>query len=399
MYSFINVWNGQTDEPHRDEILGEIRDPSNHNTISTICHVAFGKVAMIIVIFGILCNTVNVTVLSRPKLKGVIYVYLLSLALTNLPSLIIAIPTLLSISKPFEAMSYNSYALAIYFAHLEIPILNTFIATSVYITLFTTINTFVAVHKPNYFRKVYTYKNAYISICLSFFFGVLLNLPHFALAYVHEVCLDIPKYIKCPIYNRTKDYNYMKSPETELVGATDNRENDYECQNKTFIVCSNDEHSNSVRMYTYASTFFLRLGPVIAISILTISIVVRLNKFVKSRAELVYKCKGGEKQIDQGGLHTPQEKMMIVVLVTIAITFVICNTPSTILTILFIKDPAIFSRSVGYAIFRAISNNLELLGLCLNLIIYCICSSEIRRAYSDIFLQNRLVCFIKARLH
>ena len=104
-------------------------------------------------------------------------------------------------------------------------------------------------------------------------------------------------------------------------------------------------------------------------------------------------------QTEVGGVYTPQEKMMIIVLVTIAITFVICNTPATILTILFINNPAMFSNSVRYAIFRSISNNLELLGLCLNLIIYCICSSEIRRAYSDMFLRNRLAYFIRARLH
>ena len=240
--------------------------------------------------------------------------------------------------------------------------------------------------------------SAYLSIILSFVFGVLLNLPHFVLAYVHEVCLDFPGDIRCPIYNRTIDPDYKKSAETELLGTSENRANNYECRNKTFIVCSNDEHSNGVRIYTYASTFFLRLGPVIVISILTILIIVRFNKFVKARAELAYKCKGGELQNGGDGLHTPQEKMMIIVLVTIAITFVICNTPATILTILFIKEPAIFSRSVGYAIFRAISNNLELLGLCLNLIIYCICSSEIRKAYRHMLLKNRLACFIKTRL-
>ena len=96
------------------------------------------------------------------------------------------------------------------------------------------------------------------------------------------------------------------------------------------------------------------------------------------------------------GLHSPEERMLVVVLIAIVVLFVICTTPAAILSILFMKDSSIFSRSLGYAIFRAMANNFELLGFALNFFVYCLCSADIRRAFVDVLFENCVATFSHA---
>ena len=51
-------------------------------------------------------DLLNLIVLTRPKLKGVMYVYLLGLAVSNLCVLIIAIPALIAITSPQCSRAY-----------------------------------------------------------------------------------------------------------------------------------------------------------------------------------------------------------------------------------------------------------------------------------------------------
>ena len=142
-------------------------------TIPFIYNVAFQIVAMVIVAIGIMGNILNLIVLTRPKLKGVMYVYLVGLAISNLSVLITAIPALMAIAKSPEPMYSNSYVFSFFFAHLEIPLLNAFMAASVYIIIGMT-NRYISIYKPTHFQRIHTFKNAYLAIAAS----ILLSLIH-----------------------------------------------------------------------------------------------------------------------------------------------------------------------------------------------------------------------------
>merc|ERR1712073_52770 len=78
--------------------------------------------------------------------------------------------------------------------------------------------------------------------------------------------------------------------------------------------------------------------------------------------------------------------MGVVVLISIIVLFVCCTTPAAVLSVLHgVKK----DQHLGFQIFRAIANNLELLNFALNFYIYCLCSAEIRRAFASLF---RNVC-------
>ena len=76
--------------------------------------------------------------------------------------------------------------------------------------------------------------------------------------------------------------------------------------------------------------------------------------------------------------------MLVLVLISIVVLFVCCTTPAAILSIIF---SVTLKKHLGFQIFRAIANNLELLNFALNFYIYCLCSAEIRRAFVSLFKQ------------
>ena len=76
--------------------------------------------------------------------------------------------------------------------------------------------------------------------------------------------------------------------------------------------------------------------------------------------------------------------MLVMVLISIVVLCVFCTTPAAILSIIFSVS---LNKHLGFQIFRAIANNLELLNFALNFYIYCLCSAEIRRAFVCLFKQ------------
>ena len=102
------------------------------------------------------------------------YVYLVGLAVSNLLVMVTAIPALKYASgkKGFELFS-----LAYFVAHFEIPLLNSFMAASIYIIICMTVNRYISIYHPTYFQRVHTFKNAYIAILASFAGGVTLHVP------------------------------------------------------------------------------------------------------------------------------------------------------------------------------------------------------------------------------
>lgn len=174
--------------PHMPNPFGDINDPiieaagdnpdrtltNTDATLELINYWAYDIVANLIVGVGIVSNILNLIVLTRPKLKGVMYVYLLGLAVSNLFVLVTAIPAL-----KFARGNNGSqnYATAFFMAHLEIPMLNSFMAASVYIIICMTVNRYISIYHPTHFQRIHTFKNAYIAIVASFAGGVLLHIP------------------------------------------------------------------------------------------------------------------------------------------------------------------------------------------------------------------------------
>ena len=69
------------------------------------------------------------------------------------------------------------YTTAFFQAHLMLPLINSFMASSVYIIICMTVNRYISIYKPTDFQRLHTQKNARASISLSFFFGIIFHIP------------------------------------------------------------------------------------------------------------------------------------------------------------------------------------------------------------------------------
>ena len=371
---------------------------SYSNTLGTIKVVAYSVIANFIVGVGLIGNLLNLVVLTRPNLKGVMYVYLLGLAVSNLCVLLSALPGLYDISVGLED---GYYCTAFYQAHLKLPIINTFMASSVYIIICMTVNRYISIYKPTQFQRIHTHKNARISIFSSFFGGLLLNIP---------LCFQ-----------------------QEVVCKEDYKLGNDTCQ--YWISVENDRIAVIMQVYTLVSETILRFGPIITLAILNSMIIYKFQQLAKKRQRLkgytgarssrigtppsspspsnvissathlsrisishdghlldkvteikapVARTKSSRTSTRRRSLQSPEERMLVIVLISIVVLFVCCTTPAAILSIIF---TAKLQSNSGFQIFRAVANNLELLNFALNFYIYCLCSAEIRRAFVSLFMN------------
>ena len=394
--------------------------------VENIKWIAYSVVAYIIVGVGILGNLASLVVLTRPNLKGVMYVYLLGLAVSNLCVMITAVPALFDISS---GLGGGHYTTAFFTAHLMFPLINSFMASSVYIIICMTVNRYISIYKPTDFQRLHTLKNARVSISLSFFFGIIFHIP---------LCFQNKVERSCQSQNETE-------PETLW-----SRNNTHTCvwkSNENFQVSEN----YVFKCYLWVSETFLRVGPIVTLAILNILIIHKFLKIARRRQSLKNRkaempepeqtsmssspipsrntsttqtssscasytpglphlavpslpsirssspspsCvssstpeptpsrRQSRPRNRQKVLQNSEERMLVVVLISIILLFVVCTTPAAVLSVLYTvkKD-----QHLGFQIFRAVANNLELLNFALNFYIYCLCSAEIRRAFVSLF--------------
>jgi len=402
---------------------GEGLDSLEHvEAVEYIKWVAYSVVAYVIVGVGILGNLASLVVLTRPNLKGVMYVYLLGLAVSNLCVLISALPALFDMSS---GLGGGHYTTAFFQAHLMLPLINSFMASSVYIIICMTVNRYISIYKPTDFQRLHTQKNARASISLSFFFGIIFHIP---LCFQNKVVKHCEQ---SPGSNST----------VQLVNGT-------KCiwkADENFQVSEN----YVFKIYIFISETFLRVGPIVTLAILNILIIHKFLKIAKRRQSLknrkvtlpaehtsmsssplpsrntsTTQTSSSTASYNPGSSHltvpsfpsratsptpscgstptpdpTParrhsrprprqrvlqnsEERMLVVVLISIIVLFVCCTTPAAVLSVLYSVK---LDQHLGFQIFRAIANNLELLNFALNFYIYCLCSAEIRRAFVSLF--------------
>ena len=261
-------------------------------TVAYINFVAYGIVANIIVTIGIIGNILNLIVLTRPKLKGVMYVYLLGLAVSNLMVLIIAVPALMDVAGTIHSRSYTT---AYFQAHLELPLLNSVMASSIYIIICMTVNRYISIYKPTHFQRIHTFKNAYIAILFSFIGGCVLHVPLAFSNYVKEICQGDEDYEgpAIPVYYNatTLSSSFLTSSLDEestselLANSSIDATAKSDCYYKSQPNVEIEEHS-LFRVYLWISEALLRFGPIVTLTALNILIIVRFHRIALKREVL-----------------------------------------------------------------------------------------------------------------
>ncbi|XP_069195649.1 alpha-2B adrenergic receptor-like [Procambarus clarkii] len=156
----------------REGVVEGVVEKTMSVEIRNLGYIAYSVVAPVIISFGILTNILNLVVLTRPSLRGPTFRYLKWLAVANLLVCVVLLPfTLHTHDTPVP------YPAALYFAHIEVPVGNALIASSVYIVVGLSIDRFVAVCYPRKYRNLHSHYVASVRISLSFVIAFIMYVP------------------------------------------------------------------------------------------------------------------------------------------------------------------------------------------------------------------------------
>jgi hypothetical protein len=447
---------------------GDKSATGGNHAVDRIKYVAYSVIALVIVAMGIVGNLFNLMVLTRPHLKGVMYVYLLGLAASNLCVLVSAIPALLGLSGDLAGQDYLT---AFYQAHLALPLINAFMASSVYIIICMTVNRYISIHHPTQFKMFHTELKAKLSIAVSFLGGMLLHLP---LCFQNKVVcsasgssssLDDQLPPSLPMVAQ-RNMSLVTETLLSLFAANTTAEHELLLPPSPPCLSLEDEtvtESHTFKIYLVVSEILLRFGPILILAVLNTLIIIRFKKLARKKAALrggkrpvlmrsstlpaplpdgVSTSGGGTARLQVAGSFAKkpsaslsslvlkanlgaavmadmvsgeatvprtveeeeegegeeevepvlapkrlsyqgsEERVLVVLLVSLVVLFVCCTTPAAILSILYSVK---LNQHLGFQVFRAVANNLELLNFALNFYIYCLCSAEIRNAFTFLF--------------
>ncbi|GFT76622.1 probable G-protein coupled receptor AH9.1 [Nephila pilipes] len=299
--------------------------------------IAYGIICPVIIGLGILGNITNLVVLTRSNLKGITFVYLTWLAISDLMSLVFCITSLLRILN----VEPRTYLAALYYAHIEMPLVNAFMASSVFLVVTLTVDRYFSVCRPMNFKQVHNTQRATKSIAVAYICAFLLYIP---------VCFQ-KRPISMHVNNRTE---YVAFDNPIVAGHT------------------------AFRIYLVVKEGLVRLGPVVLLTILNTIIILTFRKSLIQRPDW----------LAISGVGSPpsrkrcKDKQRLCNLLTgIVILFVISMTPAAFLTIL---NREYKEFHFGFQLFRALANIIELSNYAMNFYVYCICNSEIRRNFVEL---------------
>ncbi|EEC02532.1 probable G-protein coupled receptor AH9.1 [Ixodes scapularis] len=309
--------------------------------IDTLKFIAYGVVSFVIIALGIVGNLINLIVLTRPNLKGVTFVYLTWLATSDLLTLVVAVFSMLRL----HGIQPRTYPAAFYFAHVEMPLVNALMASSVFIVVAVTIDRYWSVCLPLRYREFHNSRCTKLAIITAYVAAGLLYVP----------------------------VAFQKSP----VPVWD------ELANQTqYIPCDNVYVSRQpvFKIYLLVKEVLVRIGPVLVVAVLNTTIIVTFHRFVRKRQKLM----SNSSNRDTGKVL--EDQRLVILLAAIVIMFCVCMTPAAVLTVLISDDKEL---NYGFQLFRAIANDMEMANFAMNFYVYCLCSSEIRDTFLRLFRLSK----------
>uniref|UniRef100_A0A915PPE3 G-protein coupled receptors family 1 profile domain-containing protein n=1 Tax=Setaria digitata TaxID=48799 RepID=A0A915PPE3_9BILA len=300
------------------------------------------KIMLIICILGITGNIVNLIILTSEKLQSVSYMYLRALAVTDLFSMIFALPMVADdIMESTEIILNQWYIYGFYQTYLMLLLPNWTLTAGVLLVVALSVDRFIAVVLPLHFSAW--------------------NTPQRALKIIIGACL-VPGILYLP-YEPTR---YAVEERTNQQGIkiyarTDSR------ISKTLLW----------QVYSWTCEGLLRFTPILVLLLLNIRIIMTLRR----RQELNTSSRRTKIKNTVGGSIRKDDKFLYI-LGGIMIMFFICNIPSALNQILINET---MRQRLDYHIFRAVSNSLELINHASQFYILCACGSDYRTAFLEKF--------------
>ncbi|KAK8745103.1 hypothetical protein OTU49_000460 [Cherax quadricarinatus] len=322
--------------------------------VEDVRNAAYGIIAPLIVSVGMLGNLLTIIILRLPQFRGVTYTYFLALAISDFLSLLFCI----SVIQHILTGGTHHYSMAVWYSYWEIFFTNIPMSSSVLIVLCVTIDRFFSVCRPTDFKRIHTSHYARAGIVGSVVTSVVVWLP--------TCFLKEPKpYDEC---------------ETFIFEAPDN--------GTWWVACiSLEMRKNPFYIaYTWLRQTIVTFVPIIVLLALNTLI---LKEFVRIRKMKDKMTRNEPLSLDilaaEG--RRREEHHLISLLTAVMISFFITLVPSGICNAIYTE---VLATRLTFEVFRAVSNDLEILNHALNFYMYILCSKPIREAIKISF--SRLKC-------
>lgn len=303
----------------------------------------YGVVGPTIVTFGLIGNILILFVVGRSRMEGAIPVYLSALALSDMGALLSSIPLWIRLAQKVACSHWSAF----YYGHLELFILNTFMAASIFNVVALTVERYTSVCLAGQFPKIHTPLRAKMAVAISFLLALIVSLPLCILKYVvvhNEEEKSTRDSIKCR-------YEYL---ENKIVTA-----------------------HPLWTAYVWLGESLVRFLPGLILATLNMLILIKYHGVVKTRRQMRQMQPNADLQgSGRPNRNLEQERKLLTLLLSIIVLFFITNIPSAVLSIIYDQELESFH---SFQVFRAVANLLEMSNFALNFCMYFLCSKEFRK--------------------
>lgn len=324
-----------------------------------------GYISLMVCLFGMLANTMNIIVLTRKDMISPTNAILTGLALADnlvmIDYIVYAVHNYILVQRSMEEK--YSYPWAVYVL-IHSHFTQVFHTISIWLTLTLAVWRYLSVAHPLSSRGWCTLNRALIAI---------------AIAYIGSPILCIPTYLTYTIRDKNIIENnplFPESNETVKVYLVD--ESEMAKNNKALI---------KINFWTYS--VIVKIIPCLALTILSYCLVSALvnarerrDQLKRNRSATKNSSSGGE---EGEGRHTDRTTIM---LLAILILFLITEIPQGILVllsgILDDDDNDAFFRNC-YTAFNEVMDILALINGAINFILYCAMSRQFRQTFIRLF--------------
>ena len=324
-----------------------------------------GYVSLIVCLFGMLANTMNIIVLTRKDMISPTNAILTGLALADnlvmIDYMVYAVHTYILVQRSIE--DRFSYPWAVYvFIHSHVT--QVFHTISIWLTLTLAVWRYLSVAHPLSSRGWCTLNRALVAILIAYVGSPILCIP----TYLTSTIRDKDVIVKNPLFP-----NLNETVRVYFVDASE--------MAKTY--------KSLVKISFWTYSVIVKILPCLALTILSYCLVSALvnarerrDQLKRNRSAAKNSSSGGE---ESEGRHTDRTTVM---LLAILILFLITEIPQGILVllsgILDDDDNDAFFRNC-YTAFNEVMDILALINGAINFILYCAMSRQFRQTFIRLF--------------